>query len=219
MWKTSLPARSKADPPTVAEGIEKAAEILANSRYSITYGLSDTTTESQRVAVGIADWVGGNVDTTTSVCHGPSGMAFQGVGEVTCSLGEVRNRGDMIIFWGSNPAESHPRHFTKYSLMPKGMFVPNGRKDRTCVVVDVRKTKSAKAADIFVQMKPRRDFEALWALRALANDVELDPVQVEEETGQPLSMWQDLMDRMKAGKIWGYLLRYGPHHDSRKTCQ
>ncbi len=43
----------------------------------------DTTTESQRVAVGIADWIGGNVDTTTSVCHGPSGMAFQGVGEVT----------------------------------------------------------------------------------------------------------------------------------------
>ena len=90
------------------------------------------------MAVSIADWIGGTIDTTTSVCHGPSGMAFQGVGEVTCSLGEVANRGDLIMFWGSNPAESHPRHFTKYSLMPKGMFLPNGRKDRTCVIVDVR---------------------------------------------------------------------------------
>ena len=47
------------------------------------YGLSDSPCEAQRVAVGIADWLGGNIDTTTSVCHGPSGMAFQGVGEVT----------------------------------------------------------------------------------------------------------------------------------------
>ena len=207
-------------PATKEEGIERAARILADSKYPIIYGLSDTTTESQRVAVGIADWIGGNVDTTTSVCHGPSGMAFQGVGEVTCSLGEVRNRGDMIIFWGSNPAESHPRHFTKYSLMPKGMFLPNGRKDRTCVIVDVRKTKSAKAADIFIQMKPRKDFEALWTLRALAQGIELDPVEVEHETGQPLSVWQDLMTRMKAARFgviffgMGLTMTRGKHANS-----
>jgi len=204
----------------LSEGIEEAARILVEARYPLIYGLSDTTSESQRVAVGIADWVGANVDTTTSVCHGPSGMAFQGVGEVTCSLGEVRNRGDLIIFWGSNPAESHPRHFTKYSLMPKGMFVPNGRKDRTCVIVDVRQTKSAKAADIFIQVKPRKDFEGLWTLRALAQGIELDPQRIEEETGQPLSVWQDLMDRMKAARFgviffgMGLTMTRGKHANS-----
>ena len=191
----------KGQPASVDEGIERAAQILTQSRYPLMYGLSDTTTESQRVAVSIADWVGANVDTTTSVCHGPSGMAFQGVGEVTCSLGEVRNRGDLIIFWGSNPAESHPRHFTRYSLMPKGMFVPNGRKDRTCVVIDVRKTKSAKTADIFIQLKPRSDFEALWTLRALCAGVELEAEQVLADTGVELAVWQDLMDRMKASRF------------------
>ena len=98
-------------PASIEAGIKRSATILASARCPITYGLSDTTAESQRIAVSIADWIGGIVDTTTSVCHGPSGMAFQGVGEVTATLGEVRNRGDMIIFWGSNPAESHPRHF------------------------------------------------------------------------------------------------------------
>jgi formylmethanofuran dehydrogenase subunit B len=188
-------------PASLAEGIDRAAGILAGARYPIVYGLSDTTSEAQRVAVAIADWIGGSVDTTTSVCHGPSGMAFQGVGEVTCSLGEVMNRGDLIMFWGSNPAESHPRHFTKYSLMPKGMFLPGGRKDRTCVIVDVRKTKSAKAADIFIQIKPRRDFEALWALRALAKGLELDAAAVEEDTGVPLAVWADLMARMKRARF------------------
>ncbi len=210
----------KGKPATVEEGIEHASQVLANSRYPLIYGLSDTTSESQRVAVSIADWIGGIVDTTTSVCHGPSGMAFQGVGEVTCSLGEVRNRGDLIMFWGSNPAESHPRHFTKYSLMPKGMFVPNGRKDRTCVVVDVRKTKSANAADIFIPIKPRRDFEGLWTLRALAKGIELDPAQTLEDTGVELSVWQDLMDRMKAAKFgviffgMGLTMTRGKHANS-----
>ena len=214
------PCLIKGEPASVEDGIKYAAEILANAKYPLTYGLSDTTTESQRVAVGICDWIGGLVDTTTSVCHGPSGMAFQGVGEVTASLGEVRNRGDMIIFWGSNPAESHPRHFTKYSLMPKGMFLPNGRKDRTCVVVDVRKTKSAKAADIFLQIKPRRDFEALWTLRALAQDIELNPEKVLDETGIELSVWQDLMERMKAAQFgviffgMGVTMTRGKHANS-----
>ena len=207
-------------PATVDEGIQRTARILADARYPLIYGLSDTTSESQRVAVSIGDWIGACVDTTTSVCHGPSGMAFQGVGEVTASLGEVRNRGDLIMFWGSNPAESHPRHFTKYSLMPKGMFLPNGRKDRTCVIVDVRKTKSVKAADIFLQIKPRKDFEALWTLRCLARGVELDPDYVERETGIEMARWQDLMDRMKAAKFgviffgMGLTMTRGKHANS-----
>ncbi|MDH3717204.1 MAG: formylmethanofuran dehydrogenase subunit B [Planctomycetota bacterium] len=207
-------------PASFDEAVQRAAEILCNARYPQVYGLSDSPCEAQRKAVAIGDWIGANVDTTTSVCHGPSGMAFQGVGEVTCTLGEVANRGDMIIFWGSNPAESHPRHFTKYSLMPKGLFVPKGRKDRTCVIVDVRKTKSAKAADIFLQIKPRKDFEALWTLRALARDLPLDAQQVERETGIPLATWQDLMQRMKAAKFgviffgMGVTMTRGKHANS-----
>ncbi len=185
-------------PATLEEGYDRAAQILTGGRYPIIYGLSDSPCEAQRVAVGIADWIDGTIDTTTSVCHGPSGMAVQGVGEVTCTLGEVMNRGDLIMFWGSNPAESHPRHFTRYSLMPKGMFTPNGRKDRTCVIVDVRKTKSAKAADHFIQIKPRRDFEALWTLRALVNGVELEADEVGRQTGVELAVWQDLAERMKS---------------------
>ena len=97
-------ARIRGKEATVEEAVEEAARILVDAKFPIIYGLSDTTCEAQRVTVAIADWVGASIDTTTSVCHGPSGMAFQGVGEITCSLGEVRNRADLVIFWGSNPA-------------------------------------------------------------------------------------------------------------------
>jgi formylmethanofuran dehydrogenase subunit B len=181
---------------TTAEGVEAAARILAVARFPVIYGLSDTTCEAQRQAVAIADLIGANIDTTTSVCHGPSGIAFQGVGESTATLGEIKNRADLIVYWGGNPAESHPRHFTRYTLTPKGMFIPNGRKDRTVVLVDVRRTPSARAADIFIQIKPRSDFEVLWALRALVKGRAISP-SIEDETGVPLSVLQDLAQRMK----------------------
>ncbi|HMQ50836.1 MAG TPA: formylmethanofuran dehydrogenase subunit B [Anaerolineae bacterium] len=181
---------------TTAEGIEAAAQILAQARFPVVYGLSDTTCEAQRQAVAIADMVGANLDTTTSVCHGPSGIAFQGVGESTATLGEIKNRADLVIYWGGNPAESHPRHFTRYSVTPKGMFIPNGKKDRTVVLVDVRRTPSAPVADIFIQVKPRSDFEVLWALRALVKGRQVDS-SIEERTGVSLETLVDLVERMK----------------------
>ncbi|MFW5940534.1 MAG: formylmethanofuran dehydrogenase subunit B [Chloroflexota bacterium] len=181
---------------TTEEGIEAAAQILAQARFPVVYGLSDTTCEAQREAVAIADLIGASIDTTTSVCHGPTGIAFQGVGESTATLGDVKNRADLVIYWGGNPAESHPRHFTRYSVTPRGMFTPNGRKDRTVVMVDVRKTPSTRAADIFIQVKPRSDFEVLWALRALLRGRSISPT-IEEDTGVSLETLEDLVERMK----------------------
>jgi formylmethanofuran dehydrogenase subunit B len=188
--------------------IERAAQILANARYPVTYGMSDTTCEAQRVAVAISDWIGGMVDTTTSVCHGPSGMAFQAVGEITATLGEIRHRADCLLFWGGNPAESHPRHFTRYSLMPKGQFVPRGRKDRYAVLIDVRRTKSANAMDKFLQIRPRSDFELAWVMRAMVRGVEVDP-SVEQTIGVPLTEIREIVDRMLAAKFGAILFGMG----------
>lgn len=121
-------------------------------------------------------------------------------GKVTCTLGEVKNRADLVIFWGGNPAECHPRHFTKYSLMPKGKFVPRGRKDRTMVLVDIRETPSAKAADIFLQVRPTKDFEVLTILRALVKNQPVNGDLV-AETGLTLEQLQNLVDRMKAARF------------------
>src|SRR5436305_2507888 len=92
--------------------------------------------------------------------------------------------------------------------MTKGLFVPNGRKDRTVVIVDVRKSKSAPAADIFLQIKPRKDFEALWALRALVKGVELTEADV-AETGVPLEQLKDLARRMKTCKFGMFFFGMG----------
>lgn len=117
-------------------------------------------------------------------------------GKVSCTLGEVKNRADFIIYWGGNPAECHPRHFTKYTLTQKGKFVPNGRKGRTMVLVDIRETPSGRAADLFLQVRPGKDFEVLTALRALVKGQRIDPQSV-AETGLTVEQLEDLVDRMK----------------------
>ena len=189
-------ARVNGQPASLEEGVEAAAQLLAKARYPIIYGLSSTSCEAQGEAVALAEALGSNIDCCTSVCHGPSGMALQGVGEPTCTLGEIKNRADVVIFWGSNPAESHPRHMARYSVTAKGLFIPNGRKGRTVIAIDVRPTPSFKAADIRIILKPGKDFEVLWALRALILGQKIEEAAL-ADTGISLEQLTDLAQRMK----------------------
>jgi formylmethanofuran dehydrogenase subunit B len=182
-------------PASLEAGVERAAAILRASRCSLIYGLSRSSTEGQRAAVALAERIGATIDTTASLCHAPSIMAFQQVGESTCSLGEVKNRADLVIFWGSDPAESHPRHMERYSVWPRGEFVPRGRSDRFVVVVDVQPTRSARDADLFVPVEPGRDFEALWTLRGMVRGL---PIEETASTGVPMPLLRELASRMKS---------------------
>ena len=111
------------------EAIERAARILAEARYPLIFGLAATASEAQRVAVSLADRVGACLDvgTGTEAIH-----ALQHVGEVTCTLGEIKNRADLIVVWGADPLESHPRLFSRYGLDSQGTLLPGGRSDRYC---------------------------------------------------------------------------------------
>ena len=121
-------------------------------------------------------------------------MAIQQVGESTCTLGEIRNRADLVIFWGVDPARSHPRHFERYSVEPVGEQIPHGRADRTVVVVDNHPTESSRQADWFIPVEPEHDFETLWTLRCLVKGAVPQPV---DDSGVPLDVLQQLADRMK----------------------
>lgn len=176
------------------EAVEAAAALLDRADSPLIYGLSSSAVEAQRKAVELADRMGAIIDTTSSVCHGPTGLAMQAVGEATCTLGEVRDRADLVVFWGCNPSASHPRHFGRFSLTAKGTHTPKGREDRTVYVVDVRPTGSSKQADHFLQVDVGADFEVLTALRSLVKGGDL---RTESIGGIPMARLCDLAERMK----------------------
>lgn len=167
------PATIEGKPVAFEQAVERAADILRQSHSPLIWGLSRSSTAGQKSAVLLAEKIGATVDTTASVCHGPSIMAIQEVGESTCSLGEVRNRADLVIFWGADPAESHPRHFERYSVDAKGLFIPRGRADRHVIVIDSEPTATSRLADTYVQIARDADFEAIWAIRQFLRGIEL----------------------------------------------
>jgi formylmethanofuran dehydrogenase subunit B len=187
-------------PTPMDEAVATAAGILARANRPLIYGLGNSTCESQRAAVLLAEDIGGVIDTNTSMTHGPSKLAAQLVGKVTCTLGEVRNRADLLIYWGTNPVETHPRHFTRYAYTPRGKFVPGGRDDRTMILVDVQDTLSARAADQFLRIQPGMDFELLTVLRAIVRDQKVEP-DLLAATGVTLERARDLVARMKRARL------------------
>lgn len=109
-------------PTTYEDAIKKSAEILAKANYPILYGWSSTDCEAQRVGVELAEEIGGVLDNTAVVCHGPSILSVQEVGIPTCTLGQVRHRADLLIYWGCNPWSAHPRHLERYTAFTDGRF-------------------------------------------------------------------------------------------------
>ncbi len=187
-------AEIEGKPAALEAALARAAALLRASSSPLIYGMSRSSTEGQRAAVSLAERIRATIDTNASLCHATSVMAIQVVGESTCTLGEVKNRADLVIFWGSNPLDSHPRHLERYSVLPQGRFIPGGRGDRTLIVADVKPTASTEVADVFLPVEPGRDFEALTTLRSLVRG---KPVEATAATGVPLPMLENLAERMK----------------------
>jgi formylmethanofuran dehydrogenase subunit B len=94
----------------------------------LLFGWECCTGEVQSIGVEMAEELGSALDNVCSICHGPSMMAVQEAGIPSCTLGQVRHRADLLIYWGSNPWASHPRHVERYTAFPEGRFEASGWK-------------------------------------------------------------------------------------------
>ncbi len=153
-------------PSSYEDAVESAAKILVESSMPVLYGWSNTSCETISQGIRLTEKIRGVIDNTSSVCHGPSLLGIHETGLPTCTLGEVKNRSDLIIYWGCNPVHAHPRHMSRYTLMPRGYFRRNGLMERELIVVDVRSTDTSKLADQFIKIEPGCDYELFSALRA-----------------------------------------------------
>jgi formylmethanofuran dehydrogenase subunit B len=197
------------------DAIRISAEILANAKYPLLYGWSSTSNEASRVGLELAEWAGGVMDNTTTVCHGPTLLAVHDIGEISGTLGEIMQRADLVIYWGSNAVHSHPHHIMRYSAMSKGRFRLT-RKDRKMVVVDVRKTDTAKLADQFIQITPNSDYEFMCALRMAVRGDELEQEVIAGVPAKKIEELAELMMSCQFGVIFfglGLTMTQGRHRN------
>ncbi len=188
--------------------IEQASKILIGAQSPLILGLTQTTIETQRVAVEIADRIGATIDPGRSTDSLPRWRAIQRVGIVSATLGEVRNRADVVVFWGVDPVVTHPRHLERYSANPTGRFIPKGRDGRTVIVVGADESATSKVADRFVRVEPDYQEGALTTLRMLIRGVE--PTHVDPNL-------RKLAETMKSARYGAFF--FGPSLGDSATVE
>jgi len=201
------------------EALNAAADILVKAKRPFFFMGSETSNEAMAVGIEIAEYLGGLVDGNATICHGPTVMAIQDAGQVACTLGECRNRSDLAIYWGCNPADSHPRHMSRHSMYMRGFFTEQGYQSRKMVVVDPRRSPTAAQADLHVQLKPGKDYELLDAVMVALRGKELNP-DTEKVTGvseETIKKMAEMIKECKFGVIWvglGIASTRGKHYNA-----
>ncbi|VVB95186.1 Formate dehydrogenase subunit alpha [uncultured archaeon] len=181
------------------EAIDAAAHILAKSKRPLLYGWASALCEVHKKGILLAEEIGAIIDNTATVCHGPSTLAVHEKGLPSSTLGQIKNRADVVVFWGCNPVHAHPRHMGRYSVFAKGFFQDKGRRGRKIIVVDVRKTDTVNVADEFVQVQQGSDYLVISAMRAiLSGHADVFPDSV---GGVPKEQLVKLVEMLKAAKF------------------
>ena len=188
-------------PISLEEAVKRTAEILVNSKYPLLYGWSSTSIQAIRVGIELTELIGGVIDNTTATCHGPTLQGIHYTGTVTSTLGQMRNRADLMIFWGCNPLNAHPKHATRYSATAKGVYI-RSRKDRKIVVVDVRETATSRMADLFIKVEPGKDYELITALRMALYDHDIEQDFIAGVSREKIYELADIMRSAKFGVLF-----------------
>lgn len=144
-----------------------AAALLKKARRPLVYLAGDLTCETQREAVALADRLHALLDTTASDTVAASILAAQRRGRASATLGEIRQRADLVVFWAVDPARRYPRYGSRYAVEPAGLQTPDGRKSRTVIAVDVGSARAVGEADVRVALPAELEIDALAVTRAV----------------------------------------------------
>lgn len=164
------PARASigGDESSTSDALDAAAHLLAGAKRPLIYLAPDLSCEAQKEAIATGDALHATIDSITSTGALASVLAAQERGRVAATLGEIRNRADVIVFWGVDPDVRYPRYRARYAPEPAGVHVPEGRRSRKVIAVDIGQSNGPADADVRIAIQPDDETPALTALAAVS---------------------------------------------------
>ena len=165
----SLPAEAAIDAvrATMDEALASAAALVRAARRPLVYIAPGVTNEAAREAVALADVLGAALDSVTSDTAMGAILAAQERGRASATLGEARQRADVVVWWGIDPSTRYPRYAERYAPLASGIHAPDGRASRTVLAVDIGDAVSAADADRRFLLPAEDEVATLSALRSL----------------------------------------------------
>lgn len=187
------------------EAIQRAVELFQQAQSPLIYGMYQSATDAQRAAISLADQIGATIDTGAASAT----RALQQAGEASCTLGEVRSRADLIIYWGADAFRSTECHRNN---MNQGESVSS----RKIVTISGEKTDDSDNVDQSIVLAPGNELELIWCLRALLKDIDLEQ---NAASGLSTTDLQSLVSLIRQSKyivfFFGPEFKQGPfaHHN------
>jgi len=165
----SLPAEAAVDAAraTMDEALASAAALVRAARRPLVYIAPGVTNETVKEAVALADGLGAALDSVTSDTAMGAILAAQERGRASATLGEARQRADVVVWWGIDPSTRYPRYAERYAPLASGIHAPDGRASRTVIAVDIGDVVSAADADRRFLLPAEDEVATLSALRSL----------------------------------------------------
>jgi formylmethanofuran dehydrogenase subunit B len=166
-----VPARTRIAGRDVSfdAALDAAARLLTSASQPFVYLAPDISCETQRAGVAMADLLRAALDSVTSATVLDSLLAAQERGRAGATLGQIRNFADVLVFWGVDPSLRYPRYATRYAPEPAGLQVPDGRRSRIVVAVDVGDARGPADADRRVALDIEHEVATIAALSAIVS--------------------------------------------------
>ena len=125
-----------------------------------------------------------NVDHCARLCHATTAVGLAqnlGAGVMTNSINDIANNSDVILITGTNSASSHPLCWQTIKKHKKATGKP------FIIVVDPRKSETAKFCDIHVKIRPGTDPAFVNGLMKVIYDEQLEDEEFIERNTKMLS--------------------------------
>jgi len=163
----TVPAETRVNGRTASleRALTEAARLLTGATRPLVFLAGDVSCETLREGVAIADRLRAAIDSLAATA-GTAVLAAQRRGRAGATLGEIRQRADLVVFWAVDPSARYPRYGSRYAVEPHGVAAPQGRKDRTLIAVDVGEALGPADADGRFAIAPADEVDSLEIMRA-----------------------------------------------------
>jgi formylmethanofuran dehydrogenase subunit B len=156
--------RVEGRPAELDLAIGAAADLLRGADRCLVLIAPDLTTQAQRAAIALADQLGAAVDGATSDSAAVGILVAQRRGRAGATLGEIRNRADVILFWAADPRERYPRYIERYVAAGSATHVTG----RTRISVSIGEDRGPPEAELKAEFTPRDEVDALAVMKMVA---------------------------------------------------
>jgi len=139
--------------------VKSAAEIIKKAKNPAVLGMGSSMLDAQRSAVELGEKIKATVDdfsTHAGVCRGILEREIK-----TCTLDEVKDNADVIVYWASDASNSHPRHLSRFTYLPRGKNRQKGFEERDAICIDVRESSTIEVCRQFHIIPPMKDGELM----------------------------------------------------------